>query len=424
MTKGLANDGHAQDGRMDGMKRIAQTAGIAVCLAIGLFASQVHAGGTIEIEEHKWISVGLGLRTSYSAIEDGAPNRSSYSNKFALENLRLYVNGQIHKYIKVEFNTECTNCFSLAEFETTTPQNHAGTSNGDIIVLDAIGKFEFSPYFNIWGGRMLVASDRAELDGPFFQNTFDFNKTPFYPQDFGNFAAGRFGRDDGVNFWGAMTPDKRLTYIAGVFDGLDGQANQSDNPLFAARITYNLLNVEQNPGYYTSSTYYGTQGDILTVAFAIQHETAGAGTQANPGDFTGFSVDTLFEKVFPNNGVLTFEGEYKHFNAHLNAAALADSSCFCLFDGNAWTATGLYLFPEKVGMGQFQPYVRYTKNDPTHSSDRYEVEGGVNYVIDGFNARVSLFYQYGDIATKGRSWVPGVTGEEVSAFKLALQLQL
>lgn len=404
------------------MKNIAKGLGATVILAIGLLASQAYAAGTVEIDDTKWISVGLGLKTSYGAFEDGAPNGTSYSNKFVVENLRLYVNGQIHKYIKVEFNTDCTNCFSLAEFE----EDEVGSGAGDVIVLDAIGKFEFNDYFNLWGGRQLVPANRAELDGPFFQNTFDFNKTPFYPQDFGNFSAGRFGRDDGANLWGALTPDKRLTYVVGIFDGLDGGANQSDNPLFAGRISYNFLNVEQNPGYYTSSTYFGTAGDVFTVALAIQHQAAGTGTEANPGDFTGFNTDALFEKVLPNDGVLTLEGEYKYFDADLSAAALADPACFCLFDGDAWTATGLYLFPEKIGIGQFQPYVRYTKNNPDHSSDRSEIEAGINYVIDGFNARVSLFYQHGDIATKGRRWVPDLTGDtgEVNAFKIGLQLQL
>lgn len=391
----------------------------ALLLTIVCIGPEVFAAGKIEIDDTKWISVGVGLRTSYAAIEDGAPNGSSFSNKFVVENLRLYVNGQIHKYIKIEFNTECTDCFLLTDFGDTI-----GDSDGEVIVLDAIGKFEFSDYFNVWAGRLLVPAHRAELDGPFFQNTFDFNKTPFYPQDFGNFSAGRFGRDDGVNFWGALTPGKRLTYVAGIFDGLDGGANRGDSPLFAGRISYNFLNVEQNPGYYTSSTYFGKGGDIFTLAYAIQHQAGGSGTVASPGNFTGFSVDALFEKVLPNKGVVTLEGEYMYFDSDLSAAALADPTCFCLFDGNAGTVTGLYLFPQQIGIGQFQPYVRYTGTSPDNSSDRYEIEGGVNYVIDGFNARISLFYTYGDIATKGRSWLPTTDGQEVSTIKLGLQLQL
>ncbi len=391
------------------MKITKQRAVGLLLLAIVLIAPQVYAGAKIEIDDTKWVSIGGGLRTSFSTVEDGAPNGNNWSNDFSLNNIRLYMNGQIHKYIKFEFNTECTDC----------------SGGGDIIVLDAIGKFEFTDYFNIWAGRLLVPADRAELDGPFYQNTFEFNKTPFYPSDFGDFTAGRFGRDDGVNIWGGLLGCK-LTYVAGVFDGVDGGSNQADNPLWAGRVSYNFLNVEKNPGYYTSSTYYGNGGDILTLAFAIQHQAGGAGTAANPADFTGYSVDGLFEKVLPNRGVLTLEGEYKGFDTDLSATALAAGACFCLFDGDAWTATSLYLFPQQVGIGQFQPYVRYTENMPDNptATDRDEIEVGFNYVIEGHNARISLFYQHGDIATKGRTWGFGETGVEVDAIKLGLQLQL
>ncbi|MDA2909939.1 OprO/OprP family phosphate-selective porin [Nitrospiraceae bacterium AH_259_D15_M11_P09] len=393
------------------MKIVNRSAVSVLFFAIVLIAPDVYAGGKIDIDETKWISIGVGLRTSFQAVDDTAPNEVDWSKDFRLDNLRLYVNGQIHKNIKFEFNTDCSDC----------------SGGGDMFILDAIGKFEFTDYFNVWAGRLLVPADRAELDGPFYHNTFEFNKTPFYPADFGSFTAGKFGRDDGVNIWGALTGDKRLTYVVGVFDGLNAtatSANAADNLLSAGRVSYNFLNVEQNPGYYTSSTYYGAAGDVLTLAFAIQHQAGGAGTKSNPADFTGYSADALFEKVLPNNGVFTLEGEYKVFDSDLSAAALADTTCFCLFDGDAWTATGLYLFPQKVGIGQFQPYVRYTENKPDNSSVRDEIGIGINYVIDGHNARISLMYQYGDIATKGREYLPTTKGNEVSAIKLGLQLQL
>ncbi len=220
------------------MKITKQRAASPLLLAIVLIAPQVYAGAKIEIDDTKWVSIGVGLRTSYATVEDAAPNGHDWNNNFSLENIRLYMNGQIHKYIKLEFNTECSDC----------------SDGGDMIILDAIGKFEVSDYFNVWGGRLLVPADRAELDGPFYQNTFDFNKTPFYPSDFGSFTAGKFGRDDGVNIWGALTGDGRLTYVAGVFDDLNGGANTTDNLLYAGRVSYNFLNVEKNPGYYTSST--------------------------------------------------------------------------------------------------------------------------------------------------------------------------
>lgn len=381
-------------------------------------AGTAYAGATFKIDDTKWLSVGAGLRTSFAAVEDIAgTDDNKWSTDFDLNNIRLYINAQIHKYIKLEFNTDCTDC----------------SDGGDMIVLDAIGKFELNDTVNFWFGRQLVPSDRAELDGPFYQNVFEFNKTPFYPSDFGNFDAGRFGRDDGVNVWGALTSDKRLTYVVGVFDGLDGAANADDNLLYAGRFSYNFLNVEKNPGYYTSSTYYGKGGDILTLAVAAQYQEDGAGSRVaaspssgiGPADFFGSSVDILFEKLLGNGGVVTVEGEYKYFNlTDFTAATRADAGCFCIFEGNAYTGTALYLFPQKVAIGQFQPYVRYTKNEPDNSPDREEMEAGINYVIDGHNARLSLMYQYGDIATKGRDYGPTVSGDHVNAIKFGIQLQI
>lgn len=409
-----------------GKMRAGLTIGAVLFVVSVLLAPQVFAGGKIEIGEDKWISVGMGMRASFGVIEDLAPNGDEWNNDFRLENMRLYVNGQMHKYLKFEFNTECTNCPGIA------PNNTGGTG-GTMIVLDAIAKFEFNPYFNVWAGRLLVPLDRAELDGPFYQNTFDFDKTPFYPSDFGNFAAGRFGRDDGVNVWGAVM-DGKLSYVVGVFDGVDGGPNRGDSLLYAGRISYNFLNVEKNPGYYTSSTYYGTGGDILTLAFAINHQAGGAGTAANPGDFTGYSTDLLFEKLLgssANDWVFTAEGEFKHFDADLNAAALASAGCFCLFDGDAYSVAGLLLFPDNGGFGRFQPYVRWTENISNNSADTSEFEAGTNYVIDGHNARLSLFWQYGNINRLSNAGVPmqfdftpTAGGDSVHAIKMAVQFQL
>ena len=95
-----------------------------------------------------------------------------------------------------------------------------------------------------------------------------------------------------------------------------------------------------------------------------------------------------------------------------------------MFRGQSYTAYALYLFPGEIGIGRFQPYARYTTIQAAQSSVREEVEFGTNYIISGHNARISACYQYGDIATKGLgNWAPNAPGADVSAFKLALQLQ-
>src|SRR5579884_3336024 len=77
------------------------------------------------------ITVGAGLRTSYVHTDvDGAES----TDKFNLDNIRLYVSGPVteDKKISFMFNTDYNSI-----------DNHIG-------VLDAVGRFELSPMFNVW----------------------------------------------------------------------------------------------------------------------------------------------------------------------------------------------------------------------------------------------------------------------------------
>ena len=389
----------------------------------------------------------MGIRGNYSAVQNQSANGNDYSSGFSLNNARIYLNGQVHKYIKFTFNTECFNC-------AVGGGNSSFGGQSSIGMLDAILKFEYNRYVNLWAGRTLVNTERGELNGPFYHATFEGFKTPFFPQDYsGNFGrnqgstgnssagttnngAGLYGRDDGVVFFGDLDVPQpmdmgngTLQYSAGVFSGLRSAGgvgpNQSDSNSWAGRLTYNFLNPEKNPGYYTSGTYYGTAGDILAIAVGVNHQKDGAGSFLNRSDFTGLVTDLLFEKPLDNNmGVITFNAEYKRFWADYNTAATTDPTCMCIFRGQSWTMYGLYLIPHKVGIGRFQPYGRFTSVQPEQSSTREEIEGGVNYIIDGHNARISAFYQHGDLFTKGLNYAPGAMGKKVDKFTVAFQLQI
>ncbi|PXW89054.1 short chain amide porin [Nitrosomonas sp. Nm84] len=379
----------------------------------------------VQTSETRWIKLGAGYRGTGTWMENsnGNLNNGTYSN----DNARLYLNGQLNQYLKFEVNTECFFCNN-----TSSGDNPKMSYN----ILDAIAKFEYNRYLNIWGGRMLVPTERGELSGPFFQATHDAFRTPFFSQDFsthfGNGGAGRYGRSDGVTFWGNAEPGfipGTLGYAMGVYRGLESSRtvgpNQSGTVLTAARVTYNFLNPEKNPGYYTASTYYGKAGDILALAFGMSYQKDGAGSFANRSDFFGATGDLLFEKVLPRNmGVTTLNAEYKQFYADYSTAAFADPGCFCMFDGKSWTVTGLYMLPTKIGIGHFQPYGRFTSVQPNKSSNREEIEAGLNYIIDGFNARVSAYYQHGDLLSKGLNYAPGVSGPTQDIFRISFQLQI
>lgn len=95
-----------------------------------------------------------------------------------------------------------------------------------------------------------------------------------------------------------------------------------------------------------------------------------------------------------------------------------------MFEGNAYDVSGMYLFPQTIGIGQFQPFVRYVNVMPKNSPDRNMFEAGVNYVIDGHNARIGLSWQYGDLMTKGLNYRDDATGDQVNAFLLGFQYQI
>jgi hypothetical protein len=410
-------------------------AGALLALVTGMASTppSVYAGGTIKADEDKWISIGMGLRMSWSARENGAPDGQSYNNAFNIDNARIYINGQVHKYIKFTFNTECFNCGAGGGFASGQNTGQAPFNQGSTIgLLDAIAKFEFSEKFNIWAGRTLVPTERGELNGPFYHPTFYGFRTPFFPNDQSNgfnvnaTGAGAFGRDNGAVFFGKIHPGgTHLLWAFMVHQGVTGGANQGATPAFSGRVQWNLLNDEDNPGYYTSGTYYGTAGDIVAVAAGFSHQHNGAGSAAYATDFNGLVFDALLEKLIPGNaGVLTVNGEFKRFWGDLLYSYLNPGPNLGVFNGNSWTVYGLYLLPNKIGWGRLQPYGRFTRTSPINSAQREEWEAGVNYVIDGHNNRFSLFWTYGDLNSKGNfSFGPGVAGNRQDAFFAAYQIQ-
>ncbi|MEP6935156.1 MAG: hypothetical protein ABI988_14670, partial [Nitrospirota bacterium] len=415
------------------VKTLFLVAGATMALIAGMVSTvpSAYASGTIKLDDDKWISLGMGIRTSFNMVEDGSASQSQYSNTFGVNNARIYVNGKIHKYVGFEFNTDCFNC---------TVNGGAGAGfggNSNIGLLDAIGKFEINELVNVWFGRMLVPTERGELNGPFYHAVFDGFRTPFNQSDFsGGFGpggAGLYGRDNGVTFFGKVHPGgTHLQYVAGLFTGLQSTAtagpNQRNSLKYAGRLTWNLLNEEKNPGYYTSGTYYGTAGDILAIAVGGEYQNAGSGSLANKSMFGSVVTDLLFEKVLGNEGVVTVNAELKRYWAQ-DLAAFGNADCFCMFAGTSWTGYALYLFPQEIGIGKFQPYGRYTGLNSQFGGAREEFELGVNYIISGHNARISTYWRTGNIGSSAQfnnqnlSYAPGSTGQHVDNFTVALQLQ-
>jgi hypothetical protein len=91
---------------------------------------------------------------------------------------------------------------------------------------------------------------------------------------------------------------------------------------------------------------------------------------------------------------------------------------------------GLFLIPQEVGIGRFQPYGQWTFVQPDNlvQGNRSEYEFGMNYIISGHNARISAFYQHGNFNGNGggafTNYAAGTRDlDKGDAFKVALQLQ-
>ena len=369
------------------------------------------AGETIKIGQDASLTIGVGARISYTSTEDGAPSGTSNSNEFEVENARIFLNGTWGKYIKGTLNTE--------------KQGGAVNNGGDSIrVMDAIAQFELNDVFNFWLGRMLPPSDRANLYGPFYVTAWA------YPGVVSNYPNIAVGRDDGAMIWGKPFGGK-LVYSVGAFNGhnrVSGLSNESDNLLFAGRLHFNFLDVEPPPAHYLGGTYFGAK-DIFSIGLAGNVQSDGVGTAAKPGDLKIWSIDGLFEKKLGGGWVPTLEGAYYKYNldgaVDCNSGEPGSTACPSgdntggQVDGKAYMVSAALLFPTKVGWGQFQPFVRYQKFDRDVSDTRKKAtEFGVNYIINGSNAKLSAVYTKFD-----DDRVAASSKQEWNQFVLGVQLQ-
>lgn len=396
---------------------------LAVISTLSLVTSVVHAGPTIDFGEDKSLTVGLGLRAAYTNAEDGSPSGKSRSSDFDVYSARLFTSASLSKYIKGTLNLDAT---AGAESSYGSARNGVGDK---VQVFDAIAQFELSPEFNIWAGRMLVPNDRGNMDGPYYLSTW------LYPALVARYPSQTNGRDTGVTVWGKLN-DAHFTYSVGAFEGhnnVAGASSEDSNLLYATRLQYDFWDANPVPAYFTASTLYGKE--ILSVAIAANYQKDGVGSNIAKGDYLGYNIDVLMEHDI-GIGSLDLEGAiYKYDTdgksdvASGFSGAGATANVGGVSAGKAYLASAALLFPQKVGWGQFQPYVRFmkfdadsTKGDGVNSldvasSDSKQYDIGTNYIIEGHNARLSATY------TKNKFDSALASNSNTDKFTLGVQLQ-
>lgn len=323
-------------------------------------------------------SVGVGIRTDYQYNE---PTVGTGVSDFNLNDARIYLGGDITKDISVMFNTDYSSV----------------TNNMEI--LDAVGEFHTSPKFNVWFGRFLPPSDRANLYGPFYGNEWDVYTDGIqdgYPFVFQ-------GRDDGVMYWGDYKAGiAKIKVSVGAFDGPSADGNTS--LIWASRVQVDFW--DQENGYYLNGTYYGDK-NLLAIAGA---------TQVQDGH-TATTADFLMERKVKGGGAFTIESEYSRYN-QLGG-----------YDSHYVRSEGAYglasfLFPKEIGIGKFEALGKFASAEFTGglvspvANPNYRqktTEADLSYIIKQFDARIMAFGENVSFnAVKGNYWQAGV----------GLQLQL
>jgi hypothetical protein len=319
------------------------------------FAIPVLAAMPVGAQSLPPVSVGAGLRTSFVHTE---PEAGDGTDAFALNDIRLYVSGSVTDKIKIMFNTDYT-----------------GATN-DVNVLDAAGQIGVSDKFNIWFGRFLPPSDRANLYGPFYSHNWAVytdsvqDGYPFIYQ----------GRANGAMYWGQFG---KVKLSGGVFDGgsLVTLATPDDTVLLAGRAQVDFWDAEG--GYYLNGTYYGDK-NLLAIAVAGQQQGE---------DKSAVSADFLLERKVSGGGAYTVEAEWVKYDLLSNY-----TTRYSEHDGAY--ILGAFLFPQLVGPGRFEILGKYAGArfregisvlDPDYTQKTSEMN--LNYVIKQFNARVMMFYK-------------------------------
>lgn len=320
-------------------------------------------------------SIGAGIQTNYDhSNTDGSPS----VDQFPLDHARLYFSGDVTDHISAMFNTD---------YESSTDSME---------ILDAVGQFHISPKLNVWFGRFLPPSDRANLYGPFYSNEWDVYSDGIqdgYPFVFQ-------GRDNGAAYWGDFKAGPaKIKASLGAFEGTS--ADGKDGLIWASRVQIDLWDPEN--GYYLNGTYYGDK-NLLAIAGATQVQSGKTATTA----------DLLMERKVHGGGAFTIESEYSRYNGlgGYNANYVKSEGAYGLAS---------FLIPKHGGKGNFELLGKYATAEytggiggaPTYRQKTTEVN--VNYIVKQFDARIMSFYRNASYnAVTANSWQAGI----------GLQLQL
>lgn len=380
----------------------------------------------IKVNEETFANLGANLKFFYKYLDKKEKTGSWSQNRFEVQQLRFYINGQISKIVQF-----------YGEFDSNPAKN------GEIILNEAGVNLVFTPEIQLRAGQIRIPFERYQMTaiyaeviptatgGAILDPQGVFNR-PANPYSYSVYSGKPLPRSDrGVTLHGAISQgliyynlsifnEDRTTENKVFYNGWNS-ASSIKTPKNNKNLEYDVR-IEFTPiwlGFKAPALLVpGSDGrvretelgkyDLLTLGVGYHYEKHLDGLDKGIYGFSslsrkGWTVDALFEKKFglwiPNFLV----GFIKLNNTHI----YNKNGSWEKGDSQVWFIQGQLLYDQKVGLGK--PAIGFkwesTKADGEFNGKEdlklNRLAGVLNYYIKGQAIRVSLemnYYKYKDAA--------------------------
>jgi hypothetical protein len=208
----------------------------------------------------------------------------------------------------------------------------------------------------------------------------------------GIFYPSKVGRDDSVTLWGNINKGL-FQYRLMVGEGVENDTGNPDDSLrFAGRVSVSLF--EPETGWFNQGSYLGKKRVLsLGGGFDSQNDLM-FGTRKD--DYSAWTVDIFYDQPLGSSGAFTFEGAYIDITNGPNSITQTRFSPGD--DGSIISLKAGYLFMDKLGPGQFQPFAHWQSitSDVSGEGDTNVYGFGINYIFKGHANKLSLDFSYVD----------------------------
>ncbi|MBW1962802.1 MAG: hypothetical protein JRH18_24210 [Deltaproteobacteria bacterium] len=360
-----------------------------VCIL--LTGNPVWGGFKFEYSEQIKGEIGFWGQAWYQYVEDGQDSDGNGIsdkglNDFMIRRAYFYIKGQATPYLSI-FTHIAADRAGQDELDNPSVGLGSGVAFRDLwITLKA------DETFKIQAGRMYVpftrnygtTSTKALLTTDLDWTQGGIRSNIFYPS--------KVGRDDGVTLWGNIK-DGLFQYRFMVAEGVESDSiNPDDNLRIAGRISISPFDPET--GWFNQGTYLGKKRVLSVGAGADYQQDLMFGSRED--DYSAWTLDAFYDQPIGTSGAFTFEGAYINIENGPNNITFTQLSSGD--DGSIISLKAGYLFTDKLGPGQIQPFAHWQYIDVDESGkDNTNVYGfGLNYFLKGHANKISLDFAFVD----------------------------